>query len=123
MLHQFLFPWLLWRLPVALPPKEASAATDLDHRFSQLATRWKHERGPHSSSARLTEHPAYQAIIAMGVDAVPLIFRELEREPDHWFRALAALTGADPVPLESRGKIREMADVWLRWGRAAGYKW
>lgn len=103
--------------------KESTARSDLEKRFEELATRWKRERGPHSSSARLAEHPAYQSIIAMGIDVVPLLLRELDREPDHWFRALSALTGADPVPTESRGKLREMADAWLGWGRAAGYEW
>ena len=78
---------------------------------------------PYSSSARLAEHPAYQQIIALGPEIVPLLLRELERSPDHWFRALHALTGADPVPPESRGKLPEMAAAWLRWGREQGYQW
>ena len=103
--------------------KKAVAEKNLDQRFGELATQWKRERGPHSSSARLAEHPAYQAIIALGSDAVPLLLRELDRQPDHWFRALAALTGANPVPPECRGKLRDMADAWLSWGRAQGYEW
>jgi hypothetical protein len=103
--------------------KEAVVAKNLDQRFAELASQWKRERGPHASSARLAEHPAYQAIISLGPDAVPMLLRELEREPDHWFRALAALTGADPVPPESRGKLGAMAEAWLGWGRAQGYQW
>jgi hypothetical protein len=59
----------------------------------------------------------------MGPEVVPWLLRKLEREPDHWFRALHALTGADPVPAESCGKVREMAQAWLRWARAHGYEW
>lgn len=66
--------------------KESFARKDLEKRFEELALRWKQERGPHSSSARLAEHPAYQAIIAMGAEVVPLLLRELDRESDHWFR-------------------------------------
>lgn len=102
---------------------ETDASLELDTRFKRLAAQWKHERGPHSASARLAEHPAYQQIIGMGSAVVPLLLRELEREPDHWFRALHALTGANPVPPESRGNIREMAAAWLRWGREQGYHW
>ncbi len=91
-----------------------------DKRFHDLVSAWKRERGPHSSSARLAEHPAYQQIIGMGPEVIPLLLGELEREPDHWFRALHALTGADPVPAESRGKVREMAAAWLRWGASRG---
>lgn len=99
------------------------AAKDLSKRFAELASQWKRERGPHSSSAVLAEHPAYKEIIALGPAVVPFLLRELERRPDHWFRALAVLTGADPIPPESRGKLREMADAWLGWARAHGYEW
>src|ERR1700738_3843048 len=86
-------------------------------RLLELVATWKRERGPHSASARLAEHAAYQQIIGMGPEVVPLLLRELEREPDHWFRALHALTGADPVPETSRGKVREMSEAWLTWAR------
>jgi hypothetical protein len=104
-------------------PSESSATTGsvLKRQFLDLAATWKRERGPHSSSARLAEHPAYQEIIALGPDVVPLLLHELEQEPDHWFRALHALTAANPVPAESRGNLREMAAAWLRWGRQQGY--
>ncbi len=100
------------------PPPAPAGLTEasLERRFQALAARWKQERPPLSSSAALAAHPAYQEIIALGPDAVPLLQRELAREPDHWFRALHALTGANPVPPESQGKVREMAAAWLRWG-------
>src|SRR5437016_1837906 len=101
----------------------ATARLDWEKGFHDLVAAWKRERGPHSSSARLAEHPAYQQIIRMGPEVVPLLLRELEREPDHWFRALHALTGADPVRAANRGKIPEMAEAWLNWGREQGYQW
>ena len=52
--------------------------------------------------------PSYQRIIGLGSAVVPLLLRELERQPDHWFWALKAITGADPVPAASRGKLHEM---------------
>jgi hypothetical protein len=100
-----------------------NANQEWEQRFLDLVVTWKRERGHHSSSAKLAEHPAYQQMIAMGPEVVPLLLRELAGDPDHWFRALHALTGTDPVPPESRGKLREMADAWLRWGRAQGYHW
>src|SRR5436309_11863212 len=110
--------------------EQVRLAGDEDHteqarerRFHELVDLWKRGRGHHSSSARLAEHPAYQQIIGMGPEVIPLLMRELEREPDHWFRVLHALTGANPVPLESCGKVLEMADAWLRWGREQGYHW
>jgi hypothetical protein len=87
--------------------------------FMELAARWKRERGPHSSSARLAEHPAYQQIIGLGPPVVPLLLGELERELDHWFRALHALTGVNPVTAEHRGDLSAMREDWLRWGKSS----
>jgi hypothetical protein len=43
--------------------------------------------------------------------------RELKKEPDHWFWALKAITGVDPVEPIQRGRVKEMAGAWLRWGK------
>jgi len=100
-----------------------TAVPTCERRFLELVAIWKRERGPYSSSARLAEHPAYQQIIAMGQGVIPLLLRELQSQPDHWFRALHAITGADPVSAKSRGNVKEMADAWLDWGHAQGYQW
>jgi hypothetical protein len=91
--------------------------------FQELAERWREERGPTSSTTDMALCPSYQRIIGMGPAAVPLLLRELELRPDHWFWALKSITGADPVPPASRGKVREMARLWLEWGRNQGYQW
>lgn len=95
----------------------------IDRRFKELAAIWKRERGPTSSVAKMVMHPAYQQIIGLGPAVVPALLRELEYEPDHWFWALKAITGVDPVPPESRGKVQAMAQAWVRWGREQGYQW
>ncbi len=110
-------------MPHEQPTNVAAGALDiasLRERFGALVVRWKRERGPHSSSAHLTDHPAYQDIIALGPAVVPLLLQELECCPDHWFRALQVLTGTNPVPEACRGHVREMAKAWLRWGRENG---
>ena len=56
----------------------------------------------------------------MGQVVVPLLLAELVREPDHWFIALHELTGAGPVPKESRGRLHEMAAAWVSWGKDNG---
>lgn len=97
------------------PPEE------LRDEFARLVDSWKmgHHRG--FDVAEMVEHPAYQRIIEMGQGAVPLILEELEREVDHWFPALRQLTGASPVPEESKGNLAEMRDAWLGWGRDEDY--
>jgi hypothetical protein len=92
-------------------------------RFDQLVRTWLAERDLTASISDIVLHPAYQQIIGMGPEAVPLLLRELERKPDHWFWALKAITRKDPVPPDSRGKLREMTSAWIRWGRENGYVW
>jgi len=102
------------------PPTPPARQSDGDS-FQALAREWKATRGHTSSAARMAKNPAYQKIIGLGEAAVPLILAELRKEPDHWFLALHALTGADPVPPESRGKVADMAAAWLAWGKERRY--
>lgn len=89
--------------------------------FHELAGQWNDETGYLSMIRRKVEHPAYQKIIAMGQKVVPLILRELEVRPAHWFHALRSITGVDH-PSESPVRDALSArDAWLRWGRANGY--
>lgn len=93
--------------------------------FESLRLKWHAERGITSSVDEMVLCSAYQSIIAMGPIAIPMILRQFEREgdhPDHWFWALTALTGADPVPPEAEGIMRLMARAWLAWGRTR-YDW
>ena len=91
--------------------------------FERLADEWVRERPRGVDLHFTTEHPAYQQIIAMGPPAVPWLLQRLAERPDHWFPALYRITGARPVPPESRGRFREMTAAWLEWGRQQGYTW
>ena len=89
--------------------------------FQALADRWENER-PHGANVhRMVNHPAYRQIIRMGQPAVPWLLERLSQKPDHWFVALAEITGANPVPEASQGKIKEMAQAWIDWGKANGH--
>jgi hypothetical protein len=101
----------------------ATTGPDYEQLFQTLAHRWREERGPTSSTTEMAMCPSYQRIIGLGPEALPLILRELEREPDHWFWALRSITGEDPVPPASRGQVREMAQHWIEWGRRQGLHW
>lgn len=85
--------------------------------FRDLAEQWRTATRFESSLSEITRHPAYQAVIAIGDEVVPLLLAELRRRPEPWFTALKAITGVDPVKPEQRGDMRAMTDTWLRWGR------
>jgi hypothetical protein len=79
-----------------------------------------------SSITEMSILPAYQKIIGMGEDAVPLILAELKSEgddPDQWFWALIAITEENPVKPEDQGNFRKMAQAWFQWAEAEGYAW
>jgi hypothetical protein len=91
--------------------------------FHSLARSWQQEMSFSSSPTEIAMHPAYQRIIGMGPVVIPLILHELETEPHLWFWALKTITGEDPIKPEQRGKIQEMAQAWLQWGKEHDYQW
>ncbi len=80
---------------------------DLERKFVDLASQWRKETSQMSIMSDVVSHSAYQQIIEMGFDVVPLILRELEKKSDHWFWALKCITGENPVIPEDKGKIKK----------------
>ncbi len=119
----------LWDWDSSQPNRLVSGGTEtgtdgepeLDVRFQELADEWKQDCVFSSSVQEIAMHPAYQKIVGMGPSAVRMILRDLQREPHHWFWALHAITGENPVPEESQGNLDEMATAWIDWGREVGY--
>ncbi len=94
--------------------KAVLRACRLHKKFTDLRHAWR---------TRIVSHPAFHRIIAMGKPAIPLILRELEKEPSFLSWALREITGERPVPESARGNIPRIARIWLEWGRAHGYSW
>lgn len=99
---------------------QSTSTGGVQARFRRLAEEWRRESAFLSSVAAMSSLRSYQRIIGLGPAVVPVLLRELEREPGHWFWALEAITEEDPVPPEVRGDLRRMADAWVRWGKASG---
>ena len=106
--HDFVFP-------------VAHLGESIQEKFFRLAAEWKAATAHFSLALDMATHPAYQQIIGLGEQAIPLLLGELVRDPDHWFWALTAITGVDPVPPADRGRIRKMTSAWLEWGRVNGF--
>lgn len=87
----------------------------LELRFNALKEKWQAESAFLSSPAEMAMLDSYQKIIGLGPQVVPFLIRELSREPDFWFWALRAITGANPVPQEAQGNVDEMTKCWLSW--------
>jgi len=97
------------------------ADRQLEQTFNKLARKWKKETAHLSFIEQMVLHPAYQEIIGLGKKAIPLILKQLKKEPNFWFWALRSLTGKDPVTKDMRGDVMAMRKAWLNWGKDNGY--
>jgi len=94
-------------------------------RFRGLVQSWREQRGSLSSVDAMISLPDYQSIIGMGERAIPLLIAQLRLDgddPDLWFWALSAITGANPVSAHEQGNFRCMAQSWIRWSEEE-YAW
>jgi hypothetical protein len=96
-----------------LPPPAPEPS--LEEEFGRLAARWRDET-EHLSSTDVFTHSDYQRIIGLGARVVPLLLRDLATTGAHWFWALRAITGENPVRAEDAGSVRKMTAAWLEWG-------
>ena len=111
--------------------KECNAWMDINGRrtidrfreFNDLAEKWRRETGMMSSLEDKFLHPAYLRIIGMGKDAIPLILEEMKQRPGHWFCALKAITGENPMRPDHAGNLNQMTEDWLAWGERNGHIW
>jgi len=90
-------------------------------RFTELADQWETDTFFVSNTSLAIKHPAHREIVSMGESVVPLILERMRGERGHWFFALHAITGANPVNPADRGKVVVMQQAWLQWGEANGY--
>lgn len=111
--------------------KEMFTATDLHYwqpvsritpkqRFELLALTWQRDTTLESSPTEIASHSSYQQIIGMGQVALPFILEKMQKKPEHWFPALQAITGINPIKKEHRGNLPNMTLDWLEWGRMYG---
>jgi hypothetical protein len=87
----------------------------LEQRFNELASKWQRETCGLSSITKKITNINYLKIIAMGKAVVPLILCSLEKQPDHWFVALKALTDQDPT--SPNDSFAQAVEAWLNWGK------
>ena len=90
-------------------------------RFRALAEEWRSRTWMLSMTPQITGDPAYQTIIGEG-RAEPdvwlrLILRELTERPGMWYPALKEVAGVSPVKPEQRGRLDQVREAWLQWGR------
>jgi hypothetical protein len=98
----------------------SSVSVEVADLFETLKSQWKSKTRYMSNSAQIAMVWEYQQIIGIGRPALPFILAELEHETDHWFWALEAISGENPVPANQAGQVENMAKAWIEWGRKQG---
>ena len=91
--------------------------SELQKKFNELAENWKRETGGYSTMLHKASNNNYLDIIGLGMDVVPFILKDLQKNSSLWFAALKAITKENPVPKESLGDTEKMRDAWLQWGK------
>ena len=99
-----------------------SAKVDLDEntledQFKEQAEKWQRETEHLSSPTQRVMHPSYQAILGMGNKVVPILLRDLQQNRRPWFWALSYLTQENPINPKDSGRIDQMIEAWVRWGK------
>ena len=107
--------------PITINKAPRAPDNDSEAEFALLADQWRAERPRGMDLADLTASPAYRAVVNMGTRAIRPILLQLKRKVEHWYCALNEITGENPIPVEAEGKLKLMAEAWLKWGRERGY--
>ena len=102
------------------PATQRQASDDHCKRFDTYLRAWKDETSHFSLVRQHVDNINFLKIIALGEDALPLIFAEFRKLPIlAWFKALEAITGADPA--QKATSHREAVELWLAWACDNGY--
>jgi len=95
-----------------------SEPPDIGEIFIDLARRWRAETGHLSIVQQKIMNRSYFEIIGLGRPALPLLLRELEARPAHWFLALSSISRENPV--RPGASFDDAVEDWLDWGRCQG---
>ena len=87
---------------------DVAVEPEFEKKFLALVAISRYDVFPASSTTQMVAHPAYLQIIGLGRAVLPYLLDELARQPDHWFYALSAITGEDPVPPNAEGNLAAM---------------
>lgn len=91
-------------------------------RFRVHFAKWVQDTSAKSSYAALMTHPSYQAILGLGLPAVPYLLQEISTGGGGaLIAALEAITGENPIRPEHESSSKLMVEDWLAWGKANGY--
>lgn len=93
-------------------------------KFFQLASQWYEETKYYSLVKDKIGNPKYIQLATFGMEIIPILLTEVQKNPSHWFPLLKAITEPRdlyPIKAEDRGNVKRMVNAWLKWGENEGY--
>ena len=93
---------------------------DYVHLFDGLVNQWKAETLTMSSLGQMTALKSFKDITAMREKVLPLIYRNLQKQPSWLVVAGIEIAGENPTPAAAQGNIIRIVDAWLRWAERTG---
>lgn len=95
---------------------------EMDEKFLKLFKKWREETGYLSNMVKAAKNANHLAMVAMGLPVVGTILRLIHQEPEHLFLTLRyILQGGPVIPMDDRGNIERMSEIWYDWGVKEGY--
>jgi hypothetical protein len=86
--------------------------------FRNLVAEWLDDTLFSSDLSEILASAPFRRIVGLGSPAIPLILRELKKQPSLLVFALQEISKQNPVPPQCRGNITEMTSAWLAWGES-----
>ena len=83
--------------------------------FDMWRNQWLDETKYNSNISSSMQHPLYSKILSLGDIIVPFLIMDLRENKTHWFYALTALTGENPILKEHSGQVDNMIADWVKW--------
>jgi hypothetical protein len=99
--------------------RRSASQRSVQREFAFHAEAWRRETRVLSSVQAKIFNRHYQRIMAMGPNALRLIFSELKERGGHWYWALECITGDNPA--SDAKTITDAKIAWLQYGVQRGY--
>jgi hypothetical protein len=97
-------------------------SSEVRQEFEELAQTWYSKTKYLSVLKEKINNSYYRQIIGMGDKIIPILLEKLQRNPQHWFTALADIARKrNPIKDEDKGNVQRMVEAWLNWGKQNSY--
>ncbi len=88
----------------------------LETTFNEYYTNWRRETAMCSGIEAKRNNENFKKIVAMGEKIIPIILKEIKKNPSHLFLVLPEITKENIIiPEEDQGNIRKINELWIQW--------